>query len=101
MSGTVYGIGVGPGDPELLTLKALRLIRACPVLAYPALEAGDSLARAIVAPHLAGLAPIENPIPLPMTSEPAPARRVYDGAPRALPAHLGSGGDGTIPCPGR
>lgn len=31
-----YGIGVGPGDPELLTLKAVRIIRECPVIALPA-----------------------------------------------------------------
>ena len=34
--GTIWGVGVGPGDPELLTLKALRILRAAPVLAYPA-----------------------------------------------------------------
>jgi len=27
MRGKIYGIGVGPGDPELMTLKAVRLIR--------------------------------------------------------------------------
>ena len=43
-AGRVYGIGIGPGDPELITLKALRLLRAAPVLAYPAPEHGDSLA---------------------------------------------------------
>jgi precorrin-3B methylase len=32
MTGQLYGIGVGPGDPELLTLKALRLLRAAPVI---------------------------------------------------------------------
>jgi len=31
---TVYFIGAGPGDPELLTLKAARLIKACPVCLY-------------------------------------------------------------------
>jgi precorrin-2/cobalt-factor-2 C20-methyltransferase len=33
--GTLYGIGVGPGDPELLTVKAFRLLKECPVIAYP------------------------------------------------------------------
>ena len=32
MKGKLYGVGVGPGDPELLTLKALRLIRENPVI---------------------------------------------------------------------
>ena len=35
MTGILYSIGVGPGDPELLTRKAERLIRSCPVLAAP------------------------------------------------------------------
>lgn len=35
MAGKLYGIGVGPGDPELLTLKAVRLIRACDVILVP------------------------------------------------------------------
>ena len=30
MAGVLYGVGVGPGDPELLTLKAARVIRAAP-----------------------------------------------------------------------
>jgi precorrin-2 methylase len=38
MSGILYGVGVGPGDPELMTLKAARLIGAARVVAYPALE---------------------------------------------------------------
>ena len=100
MSGTVYGIGVGPGDPDLLTLKALRLIRACPVLAYPALEQGDSLARAIVASHLADRAPIEFPIRLPMDPDPAPARRVYDAASETLRTHLDAGRDVAVLCQG-
>ncbi|WP_025691182.1 precorrin-2 C(20)-methyltransferase [Paenibacillus zanthoxyli] len=34
-TGTLYGIGVGPGDPELITVKAFRLMKECPVIAYP------------------------------------------------------------------
>ena len=51
----LYGIGVGPGDPELLTVKAARLIRAAPVVFVPVREAGAvSLARTIAGPHLGG-----------------------------------------------
>lgn len=35
MSGTLYGIGVGPGDPELMTLKAIRMIRECDIVMVP------------------------------------------------------------------
>ncbi|MBJ3763626.1 precorrin-4 C(11)-methyltransferase [Maribius pontilimi] len=47
---TVYFIGAGPGDPELLTLKAQRLIRACPVCLY----AGSLVPQAVVAEAPAG-----------------------------------------------
>lgn len=33
--GTLYGVGVGPGDPELVTIKAFRKLKECPVIAYP------------------------------------------------------------------
>ncbi|MGB0695005.1 MAG: precorrin-2 C(20)-methyltransferase [Rhodospirillaceae bacterium] len=51
------GVGVGPGDPELLTIKALRIIAEADRLAYPANAEGHSLALSIVQPHLAGLGP--------------------------------------------
>ena len=35
MKGTLFGTGVGPGDPELLTLKALRTIQSSPIIAIP------------------------------------------------------------------
>ena len=35
MTGKLYGVGVGPGDPELITLKALRLTKEADILAFP------------------------------------------------------------------
>ena len=49
MTGRLYGVGVGPGDPELVTLKAARLIREADVVAYHSGTAGRSIARTIVA----------------------------------------------------
>ena len=42
--GTFYGVSVGPGDPELLTLKALRVLKDCPVIAAPRTASGEMLA---------------------------------------------------------
>ena len=42
--GIFYGVGVGPGDPELLTLKAVRLLERCPVIAAPRTKGGGMLA---------------------------------------------------------
>ncbi|MGB7087339.1 MAG: precorrin-2 C(20)-methyltransferase [Phormidesmis sp.] len=51
--GTLYGIGVGPGDPELLTVKALRRLQAAPVVAFPAgLKGKPGLAERTVTPWL-------------------------------------------------
>ena len=42
--GRFYGVSVGPGDPELLTLKAVRCLERCPVLAAPQTASGRMLA---------------------------------------------------------
>lgn len=47
MLGKLYGIGVGPGDPELVTLKAVRVMKACDVIAIPGKEPAESTAYAI------------------------------------------------------
>lgn len=99
MTGTLYGLGVGPGDPELLTLKALRLLRSVDLVAYPALEDGDSLARAIVAEHLPdGIA--EYAIRIPMTVAREPAQAVYDRAAADLGAVLDAGRAVAVLCEG-
>lgn len=46
--GTFYGIGVGPGDPELITVKAFKIIKSCPVIAAPRTGNGDMVALDIV-----------------------------------------------------
>lgn len=46
--GIFYGVSVGPGDPELLTLKAVRVLKSCPVLAVPQTGAGRTAALDIV-----------------------------------------------------
>ena len=99
MTGTAYGMGVGPGDPELITLKAHRILRACPVVAYPAPDDGDSLTREIVAPHLPG-GQTEIAIRIPMVSERFPAQAIYDQAAADIGAHLESGRDTAILCEG-
>ena len=50
--GSLFGIGVGPGDPELLTVKASRLIAAVDVVAFPIARHGRSIARGIAEPYL-------------------------------------------------
>ncbi len=51
MAGKIYGIGVGPGDPELLTLKAKKILDAADVIAVPVKEAGEySTALEIIRP---------------------------------------------------
>ena len=100
-TGALVGIGVGPGDPDLITVKGLRALLAAPVLAYPAPETGESLARGIVAPHLEGsAAKAEIPIRMPMVAARFPAREVYDRAARAIGAHLEAGRDVACLCEG-
>ena len=98
-SGTLYGVGVGPGDPELVTLKALRILQTVPVLAWPAPEEGPSLAREIVAQHLPGTQR-EIPIRMPLLLAQFPANDVYDKAAREIGAVLAAGDNVAVICEG-
>ena len=99
MSGTVYGIGVGPGDPELITLKGARLLGMCSVIAYPAPDTGDSLARAIAASHIPD-GRTEIVIRTPMSADRFPALDVYDTAATDIGAHIAEGRDVAVLCEG-
>ena len=99
MTGTLCGLGVGPGDPELVTLKVLRLLRALPVIAYPAPPEGASFARSVVASRLSP-AQTEIAIRVPMTRSVAPAQAVYDRAAIEIGGHLEAGRDVGVLCQG-
>jgi precorrin-2/cobalt-factor-2 C20-methyltransferase len=98
MSGTLFGLGVGPGDPELLTMKAVRLLGQVSVIAYPAPLEGASLARTIAAAHLpAGIEEIALRMPF------DPAKRaddVYDDGAHVIATHLAAGRDVAVLCEG-
>ena len=97
--GTLYGVGVGPGDPDLLTLKAVKVIAQAPVIAYPAAEGADSLARAIAAPHIpAGRTEIA--VVTPMVPGRFPANDLYDSYATEIAGHLAAGRDVAILCEG-
>jgi len=98
MSGRLFGLGLGPGDPELVTLKALRLLRAAAVIAYPAPKGGDSFARSIVAEWIVP-AQREIAIPFPMRPGPPPAA-LYDEAAATIAMALDAGDDIAFLCQG-
>ncbi len=106
-SGRLLGLGVGPGDPELITVKALRLLRAAPVVAYPVAKGRSSNALAIVQEYLRPeqvLLPMVYPVtieklPPPFCYETA-LRGFYDDAAVSVAAHLDAGRDVAAICEG-
>ncbi len=99
MTGTLYGIGVGPGDPELITLKAARLIEGATTIAYPTLAGGDSFARAIAA-DLIRPGTTEIRMDVPMTTARAPAQAAYDAGAAQIAEVLARGEDVVCLCEG-
>ncbi len=100
--GTLWGIGVGTGDPELLTLKALRLIKTAPAVCYLINHEGYSQAR-----HIAQLAfesgnpgQQEIPVTMPMDLDRKAANAAYDRAAEAISKHLAAGRDVAFLCEG-
>ncbi|GAA5541028.1 precorrin-2 C(20)-methyltransferase [Ochrobactrum soli] len=75
--GKLFGLGVGPGDPELITLKALRLLKSAPVVAYHAAKGKKGNALTIVEDYLS---PEQVLVPLiyPVTTEKLPAHMDYE-----------------------
>jgi precorrin-2 C20-methyltransferase / precorrin-3B C17-methyltransferase len=97
-AGVLYGVGLGPGDPELVTVKAARLIGAADVVAYHSARHGRSIARSIAAPYLRG-DQIEEQLVYPVTTERTPGdyqgamEEFYKQSAARLMAHLAAGRD--------
>ena len=107
MRGIAYGVGVGPGDPELMTLKAVRLIRENEVIAVPGKEAEKSVAYRIAAeavPEIAEKTLV--PIYMPMIRDRAKIEEEHRRGAKLLEKYLDQGknvvyltlGDPTIYC---
>ena len=99
MTGTLYGVGVGPGDPELMTVKAWRLISTADVIAYLCANGKDSTARDIAKPFIAE-GTTEIAIDMPMRVEREPGEAAYDKGAIEIAASLEAGKDVIMLCEG-
>jgi precorrin-2 C20-methyltransferase/precorrin-3B C17-methyltransferase len=107
VAGRLFGVGVGPGDPELVTLKAQRVIAAADVIAYPTAGHGRSVARRIAAPYFRGdqiEAPLTFPVTTGETDHPGgyevALRDFYDLCAAEIARHLDAGRDVAVLCEG-
>ena len=107
MKGTAYGVGVGPGDPEYMTLKAVRLIKENDVIAVPGKVAKDAVAYKIAAAVVPELADKELvPIYMPMVKDRELIDAEHKKAAKLVESYLDQGrnvvyitlGDSTIYC---
>jgi len=95
MTGTFYGVSVGPGDPELITLQAVRLIRQCPVMAAPQTASGQMLALDIARSALGEALDGKTIVPLyfAMSRDPAVLAASHKEAVQAVRPYLDAGQD--------
>jgi precorrin-2 C20-methyltransferase / precorrin-3B C17-methyltransferase len=106
-TGRLFGVGVGPGDPDLMTVKARDAITAADVVSYPNAQHGQSVARRIaeccLRPDHIEL-PLAFPVTTEMTDHPGgyevALEEFYDAAAAALAAHLDAGRDVAVLCEG-
>ncbi|MFI6865567.1 precorrin-3B C(17)-methyltransferase [Nocardia sp. NPDC050406] len=79
MSGKLWGVGLGPGDPELVTVKAARVIAEADVIAFHSARHGRSISRAIAAPYMRA-GQLEEHLVYPVTTETTDHPGGYQGA---------------------
>src|SRR5260370_213409 len=106
-SGRLYGVGVGPGNPELITVKAQRVLRQAEVIAYAGARHAQSNARSIVCTELIH-GQVELPMMYPVTTEQTDhpggcevaLSQFYDEMAEQIADHLANGRDVAILCEG-
>ncbi len=100
--GILTGIGVGPGDPELMTLKAYRTIKSASIISYLANEQGKSQAKWIAREALEECHNdlLEIPVLMPMNENRKIANQVYDSAASEIMACLDKGQNVVFLCEG-
>lgn len=92
MTGVLYGVGVGPGDPELMTLKAVRAIKECDIVGIPAKDISSCTAYKIAIKAVPEIA--EKQIicaPIPMTTDKNMLKKAYVNCCNALEKELDNG----------
>ena len=92
MTGKLYGVGVGPGDPELITLKALRLTKEADILAFPGEKPIESVAYRIMKgayPEIDSKQMIS--LPMPMIKDREELKRVHDEGAKIIAEWLEKG----------
>ena len=99
VKGTLYGVGTGPGDPELVTRRAWRLLEETDIIAYLAPDKGSGFARSIVADAISSKAS-EIVIRVPMRPGRAPAQSIYVDGAEDIAIHLDAGCDVVMLCEG-
>ncbi len=99
MNGTLYGLGVGPGDPELITLKSWRILSMAEVVAYPLAPSGTTRARD-VASHFIPEDVIELPLEIPFGAAETETASAYDKAAQSIATHLEAGRNVAFLCMG-
>jgi precorrin-2/cobalt-factor-2 C20-methyltransferase len=98
VNGTLYGIGLGPGDPELLTLKGYRILQSVPIVAYPISPDGRCISRGIVADYLK---PEQQEIQMDFPFRPGVSSQPkYDHWADVLSEHLKAGQNIAVLCEG-
>jgi precorrin-2/cobalt-factor-2 C20-methyltransferase len=93
MPGKLYGVGVGPGAPDLLTLRAERVLQTCPVICLPARASGTSYAGSIIAHMIDHACQEILSVQFPMLRDPERARSARGHAANQVLERLYAGHD--------